>query len=106
MRRRRRRINWKGWCFQAEGGMRDLTVTGVQTCALPISAVLVAARAVEVAVRNPPAEGRANLPLAIRILSERAAVRVEDFGQLLRSAPTFLRAIMTEIGRASCRERG
>src|SRR6266853_6786066 len=24
--------------FQAEDGMRDLTVTGVQTCALPISA--------------------------------------------------------------------
>src|SRR3990167_9718704 len=25
-------------CFQAEDGIRDLTVTGVQTCALPISA--------------------------------------------------------------------
>src|SRR6266478_7135513 len=25
--------------FQAEDGIRDLTVTGVQTCALPISAV-------------------------------------------------------------------
>src|SRR2546430_12379874 len=24
-------------CFQAEDGIRDLTVTGVQTCALPIS---------------------------------------------------------------------
>src|SRR6266478_8579832 len=32
-----------GFCFffffQAEDGIRDLTVTGVQTCALPISAV-------------------------------------------------------------------
>src|SRR6266567_89211 len=27
--------------FQAEDGIRDLTVTGVQTCARPISAVLV-----------------------------------------------------------------
>src|SRR3712207_7931963 len=29
-----------GWClllFQAEGGRRDIGVTGVQTCALPIS---------------------------------------------------------------------
>src|SRR2546427_5164657 len=26
--------------FQAEDGIRDLTVTGVQTCALPISALL------------------------------------------------------------------
>src|SRR5207245_6580662 len=35
--------------FQAEDGIRDATVTGVQTCALPISelpAVLVAARAI------------------------------------------------------------
>src|SRR2546430_5979042 len=29
--------------FQAEDGIRDLTVTGVQTCALPISVVLAAA---------------------------------------------------------------
>src|SRR2546430_3689516 len=31
--------------FQAEDGIRDLTVTGVQTCALPISAVAAVARA-------------------------------------------------------------
>src|SRR2546430_3994745 len=30
--------------FQAEDGIRDLTVTGVQTCALPISAWALAAR--------------------------------------------------------------
>src|SRR2546430_13677874 len=30
--------------FQAEDGIRDLTVTGVQTCALPILAIDVAAR--------------------------------------------------------------
>src|SRR2546430_10153419 len=28
------------FCFQAEDGIRDLTVTGVQTCALPIFGVL------------------------------------------------------------------
>src|SRR2546430_8890275 len=28
--------SWKGFFFQAEDGIRDLTVTGVQTCALPI----------------------------------------------------------------------
>src|SRR5256886_11409973 len=27
---------WIGFFFQAEDGIRDLTVTGVQTCALPI----------------------------------------------------------------------
>src|SRR5688572_18988306 len=31
------RIFWKPFFFQAEDGIRDLTVTGVQTCALPIS---------------------------------------------------------------------
>src|SRR2546430_9969274 len=28
---------WVRFFLQAEGGIRDLTVTGVQTCALPIS---------------------------------------------------------------------
>src|SRR5699024_11992397 len=34
-----RRGRWSGDCFlfQAEGGIRDRNVTGVQTCALPIS---------------------------------------------------------------------
>src|SRR2546430_9002878 len=36
------RCSWISWLvlqcfFQAEDGIRDLTVTGVQTCALPIS---------------------------------------------------------------------
>src|SRR2546430_12174483 len=35
-------MSWRVWrvmffFFQAEDGIRDLTVTGVQTCALPIS---------------------------------------------------------------------
>src|SRR5205085_4723570 len=33
--------------FQAEDGIRDLTVTGVQTCALPISLVSCAGRVAE-----------------------------------------------------------
>src|SRR2546430_10329927 len=35
--------------FQAEDGIRDLTVTGVQTCALPISSY---ARPLDVTMRN------------------------------------------------------
>src|SRR2546430_5047999 len=30
-------IRFRSFFFQAEDGIRDLTVTGVQTCALPIS---------------------------------------------------------------------
>src|SRR2546427_6815755 len=33
--------------FQAEDGIRDLTVTGVQTCALPISAQATGARQID-----------------------------------------------------------
>mgnify|MGYP002526847134 CR=1 FL=1 len=37
-------VGWGGWCgvffFQAEDGIRDMLVTGVQTCALPISRFL------------------------------------------------------------------
>src|SRR5256886_3893635 len=39
--------------FQAEDGIRDLTVTGVQTCALPISPVAEGERAIVVAAAGP-----------------------------------------------------
>src|SRR4030042_4757108 len=32
-----KRVHLLGCCFQAEDGIRDVAVTGVQTCALPIS---------------------------------------------------------------------
>src|SRR2546427_1998924 len=41
--------------FQAEDGIRDLTVTGVQTCALPISGMLPKSY-VLVAVREHPSQ--------------------------------------------------
>src|SRR5256886_15652933 len=42
--------------FQAEDGIRDLTVTGVQTCALPIST-----RSMTLAGRNAPASSWASM---------------------------------------------
>src|SRR5207245_4318862 len=52
--------------FQAEDGIRDATVTGVQTCALPISAAALSRRALLGATRPPPpaldATGRAAAP--------------------------------------------
>src|SRR2546430_13095343 len=42
--------------FQAEDGIRDLTVTGVQTCALPIYSSWLAARSAQRPVR-PYADG-------------------------------------------------
>src|SRR5258706_5525792 len=88
------------FCFQAEDGIRDWSVTGVQTCALPIwqrwveqadnggssiaHLLLHVARhqdlAVSTAIRNHP-------PL---FAAHRAALGLDDARQ---------------IGRASCRER-
>src|SRR2546422_8334210 len=46
--------------FQAEDGIRDVAVTGVQTCALPISVHLR-----EILVSAAFAESRGRLPLAL-----------------------------------------
>src|SRR2546430_13392276 len=84
--------------FQAEDGIRDLTVTGVQTCALPISALLEYLNGL-----GFPFKGS-----------------TEDYGKLFWEAFMWLKGgnpnargmitervakAKTEIGRASCRER-
>src|SRR2546425_71850 len=71
--------------FQAEDGIRDKLVTGVQTCALPISHAFV------LGVQLVPALVFLSVLIShaeLRILAERFAPLYE-----------------TEIGRASCRER-
>src|SRR2546430_3864245 len=48
---------WVGFFFQAEDGIRDLTVTGVQTCALPILLLIVyCIQSATVNNRRPPHE--------------------------------------------------
>ena len=66
--------------FQAEDGIRDHCVTGVQTCALPISF-----RGSGIA----------------KILAYRAFDHVVDSGAKMKLTCTYLE----QIGRASCRER-
>ena len=66
--------------FQAEDGIRDYDVTGVQTCALPISAV-------------PGPETTLSAPEEVEAEAKAAVAEVE-------AAP-----VVEEIGRASCRER-
>src|SRR5438034_7679631 len=84
--------------FQAEDGIRDHCVTGVQTCALPISCG-VAVRAIS-----------AGRPAPLPALWDR---QVERACRLRRSRPSRRghprawrrRACAKQIGRASCRER-
>src|SRR5256885_12707384 len=81
--------------FQAEDGIRDYKVTGVQTCALPIS--FVGGQILYVLGRSSsPFSYPANPALAVGIDPATGAPpnrTVEIYGAL------------SEIGRASCRER-
>src|SRR2546430_9398695 len=81
--------------FQAEDGIRDLTVTGVQTCALPIfhepsSFCCCTSHAAALAIAGSPASAAAIKPIKPHAVCE---------GVL------FPCPFVAEIGRASCRER-
>src|SRR5207253_7398346 len=77
--------------FQAEDGIRDGHVTGVQTCALPIS-------------RNAAAQVQPRT-------CERWLAEIHDFTRPRAAAfrgdlaPETILASLYQIGRASCRER-
>src|SRR2546429_3274748 len=82
--------------FQAEDGIRDVAVTGVQTCALPISERGEAARAHRVAIHGG---GGAQIEGALGECDAGATFAAEG---LLHVS---LAVAGREIGRASCRER-
>src|SRR2546430_9978073 len=95
---RRMVVNCMFFFFQAEDGIRDLTVTGVQTCALPIF------------------EGTFLDGVNLRLLEEQRDVRgcfTEVYCDTWRLpiAPAQWSVVRSvagtlQIGRASCRERG
>src|SRR5699024_11607018 len=82
--------------FQAEDGIRDRNVTGVQTCALPISASTTSRPPAGFDRAGPAGDCSAPRP-ALRPRSGTAAPSAQA-----GSWPAPRRA---EIGRASCRER-
>src|SRR2546430_15153805 len=104
--------------FQAEDGIRDLTVTGVQTCALPICNGGSGARGIRGAVaaeepkKNAAATGGATTGVDIldkpnpAYSTEGRILRIE--GDVVLEV-VFLASsqvqVIREIGRASCRER-
>src|SRR5437763_8511853 len=86
--------------FQAEDGIRDTSVTGVQTCALPICVHGVHLGQIEERGPGPNVDIRAHTALSI---DPRAGPR--GGGEL---DPEVVRRLLpggAEIGRASCRER-
>src|SRR5699024_12144772 len=82
--------------FQAEDGIRDRNVTGVQTCALPISISL---RIGQLYLRHCPNR----LPESQQRNGEKCAANCHQ-RQKLRP-DDFESGTPVEIGRASCRER-
>src|SRR2546429_3643716 len=83
--------------FQAEDGIRDVAVTGVQTCALPISNLAVGGAGGEVREAHvaPEAEGLVRVRGAVPGAVDHAVAVAVVRGEARRQ----------EIGRASCRER-
>src|SRR2546429_2561970 len=82
--------------FQAEDGIRDVAVTGVQTCALPIYA-----RQPRPGIPGGPGRARSRRGIPRVPRPEPAGPR-ELLAQL-RARPRV--TARREIGRASCRER-
>src|SRR5205823_10893204 len=84
--------------FQAEDGIRDKLVTGVQTCALPIF------EARETVLTPPPVGLQQHLGVGAR--GEAVPQRLELGAQLLMVVDLAVEYDPdVEIGRASCRER-
>src|SRR5207245_4177909 len=86
--------------FQAEDGIRDATVTGVQTCALPIFLAKVVVRARH---RAPPVAGSQADREPLGFLRPPLGVHVDEAGG---EDVAEIQKVGFEIGRASCRERG
>src|SRR5205807_7003845 len=91
--------------FQAEDGIRDYKVTGVQTCALPISAPVESCNSSVVSGNTFVNPNCARLGPSARITScfELLPVIWNPAIRMLSPLPTGSR--VEKIGRASCRER-
>src|SRR2546430_6073464 len=81
--------------FQAEDGIRDLTVTGVQTCALPISREVF------------DVTGAGDTVIATLALARAGGATMEESAILANHAAGIVvgKVGTAKIGRASCRER-
>src|SRR5690606_40134024 len=80
--------------FQAEDGIRDFHVTGVQTCALPIFPL-----------RAESSSSAPRIDLAGEAPARHREARSEGGAAVERHPPLARAASRVEIGRASCRER-
>src|SRR5690606_40486480 len=91
--------------FQAEDGIRAFHVTGVQTCALPISTKALARPIRPTVSAGAAAEGMPALPRPVASVTfPEASFRCQTAAKPLVESNTA-GPLDVEIGRASCRER-
>src|SRR5206468_7424903 len=93
--------------FQAEDGIRDLIVTGVQTCALPICCRPgMHPRRRDHEARRAELAGRPRHRTRFQLLLRSRPMALPRALCALAALPALLLACSpAEIGRASCRER-
>src|SRR5256884_6837025 len=97
--------------FQAEDGIRDVAVTGVQTCALPIFGEPIESElavTLEAFGRKPAVDFFVGFVAWMRphgIAQAAAAGDLLKRGVKKPANHPVLKRLMEEIGRASCRER-
>src|SRR5687767_15766489 len=85
--------------FQAEDGIRDKLVTGVQTCALPISTGRVGQWRMRTGPFRPPGSSGTGSPPLYGKPTDRKSKNGRSWNWADAGSATM------EIGRASCRER-
>src|SRR5690606_39587088 len=88
--------------FQAEDGIRDFHVTGVQTCALPIYATFKSAGSKAATCSISTVQTIASAPSPT---DGCAAMYTRMVPNSASAMPTLPRMKYFQIGRASCRER-
>src|SRR5437016_7463966 len=91
---------------RAEDGIRDWSVTGVQTCALPLlllAAVALAGAAAHRAPGNPAAVSAKLSEWKVELSARSIAAGTVTF--TVANVGSIPHAFEVEIGRASCRER-
>src|SRR5688572_32634488 len=96
---------FESFFFQAEGGIRDMTVTGAQTCALPISSD---GRFIS---EDPLGFAAGDMNLG-RYVGNSPTTRTDPTGEIWPAVVIVVVVVVIftaedthEIGRASCRER-